>query len=129
MPLLALFTSPGPLVVQLGPFALRWYGLLIATAVLLGLALASRLPAKLSFSQVRSCSSVCSFERFHRFRIWVYSVAGLPQSVDCTTINKVCASGMKAVMLGAQSIALGHQVRVVIAFVARTCCIVSMRRA
>jgi phosphatidylglycerol---prolipoprotein diacylglyceryl transferase len=43
MPLLALFTSPGPLVVQLGPFALRWYGLLIATAVLLGLALASRL--------------------------------------------------------------------------------------
>ena len=43
MPLLALFTSPGPLVVQFGPFALRWYGLLIATAVLLGLALASRL--------------------------------------------------------------------------------------
>lgn len=41
--LLATFTSPGPLVFQLGPFALRWYGLLIAAAVLLGLALATRL--------------------------------------------------------------------------------------
>jgi phosphatidylglycerol:prolipoprotein diacylglycerol transferase len=40
---LATFTSPGPLVFQLGPFALRWYGLLIALAVLLGLALATRL--------------------------------------------------------------------------------------
>jgi acetyl-CoA C-acetyltransferase len=30
--------------------------------------------------------------------------AGLPNSVPCTTINKVCASGMKAVMLGAQAI-------------------------
>ncbi len=38
-----MFTSPGPLVFQLGPLALRWYGLLIALAVLLGLALAIRL--------------------------------------------------------------------------------------
>ena len=30
--------------------------------------------------------------------------AGLSQSVICTTVNKVCASGMKAIMLGAQSI-------------------------
>lgn len=30
--------------------------------------------------------------------------AGLPKSVICTTVNKVCASGMKAIMLGAQSI-------------------------
>ena len=30
--------------------------------------------------------------------------AGLPHSVTCTTINKVCASGMKAVMQGAQAI-------------------------
>lgn len=30
--------------------------------------------------------------------------AGLPNSVPCTTINRVCASGMKAVMLGAQAI-------------------------
>lgn len=34
--------------------------------------------------------------------------AGLPDTVPCTTINKVCASGMKAIMLGAQSIMLGH---------------------
>lgn len=33
--------------------------------------------------------------------------AGLPDSVICTTVNKVCASGMKAVMQGAQSIMLG----------------------
>lgn len=33
--------------------------------------------------------------------------AGLPDSIPCTTINKVCASGMKAVMQGAQAIALG----------------------
>ncbi len=33
--------------------------------------------------------------------------AGLPDSVHCTTVNKVCASGMKAIMLGAQSIMLG----------------------
>ncbi|GAB5524688.1 MAG: acetyl-CoA C-acyltransferase [Roseivirga sp.] len=34
--------------------------------------------------------------------------AGLPESVPCTTINKVCSSGMKATMLGAQAIALGQ---------------------
>ena len=39
----AIFTSPGPLVFQLGPIALRWYGLLIAIAVLLGLTLTTRL--------------------------------------------------------------------------------------
>lgn len=33
--------------------------------------------------------------------------AGIPDSVPCTTVNKVCASGMKAVMQGAQAIALG----------------------
>ncbi|MBK7690313.1 MAG: acetyl-CoA C-acyltransferase [Bacteroidetes bacterium] len=33
--------------------------------------------------------------------------AGLPDTVNCTTINKVCASGMKAVTLGVQSILLG----------------------
>lgn len=34
-------------------------------------------------------------------------LAGLPYSVQCTTINKVCASGTKAIMLAAQSIQLG----------------------
>jgi len=33
--------------------------------------------------------------------------AGLPDSVVCTTVNKVCASGMKAVTQAAQTIALG----------------------
>lgn len=33
--------------------------------------------------------------------------AGLSNTVPCTTVNKVCASGMKAVMQAAQSIALG----------------------
>ena len=33
--------------------------------------------------------------------------AGLNTSVACTTVNKVCASGMKAVMLGAQAIQCG----------------------
>lgn len=36
----------------------------------------------------------------------IYS--GIPDTVPCTTVNKVCASGMKAVMMGAQSIALGQ---------------------
>jgi acetyl-CoA C-acetyltransferase len=33
--------------------------------------------------------------------------AGLPDEVNCTTVNKVCASGMKAITQAAQSIALG----------------------
>lgn len=33
--------------------------------------------------------------------------AGVPDNVPCTTVNKVCASGMKAIMQGAQSIMLG----------------------
>ncbi len=33
--------------------------------------------------------------------------AGLPNEVQCTTVNKVCASGMKATMLATQSILLG----------------------
>lgn len=34
-------------------------------------------------------------------------LAGLPNTTPCTTVNKVCASGMKAIMLASQSIALG----------------------
>jgi acetyl-CoA C-acetyltransferase len=34
--------------------------------------------------------------------------AGLRNTVPCTTVNKVCSSGMKAVMFGAQSIMIGH---------------------
>lgn len=35
-------------------------------------------------------------------------LAGLPESTPCTTVNKVCASGMKSISLGASSIMLGH---------------------
>ena len=33
--------------------------------------------------------------------------AGIPDSVPCTTVNKVCSSGMKTIMMAAQAIALG----------------------
>ncbi len=33
--------------------------------------------------------------------------AGLPDAVNCTTVNKVCASGMKSISLAAQAILLG----------------------
>ncbi|HTB53261.1 MAG TPA: acetyl-CoA C-acyltransferase [Ferruginibacter sp.] len=39
--------------------------------------------------------------------------AGLPNEVNCTTVNKVCASGMKAITQAAQSIALGDATIVV----------------
>lgn len=35
--------------------------------------------------------------------------AGLPNTTPATTINKVCASGMKSIMMAAQSIACGSQ--------------------
>ncbi|MCB9266662.1 MAG: acetyl-CoA C-acyltransferase [Lewinellaceae bacterium] len=35
--------------------------------------------------------------------------AGIPNTVPCTTVNKVCSSGAKAIMFAAQSIMLGHQ--------------------
>ncbi len=35
--------------------------------------------------------------------------AGIPPTVPCTTVNKVCASGAKSIMFAAQSIMLGHQ--------------------
>ena len=40
--------------------------------------------------------------------------AGLPNTVECTTVNKVCASGSKAIMMAAQAIMLG-QAEVVLA--------------
>jgi acetyl-CoA C-acetyltransferase len=40
--------------------------------------------------------------------------AGLGQNVPCTTVNKVCASGMKSIMLGAQSILAGDNHVVVV---------------
>ena len=43
---LALFQSPGPDIVSIGPLTLRWYGLLIASAVLIGVALSQYLAKK-----------------------------------------------------------------------------------
>jgi acetyl-CoA C-acetyltransferase len=40
--------------------------------------------------------------------------AGLGQNIPCTTVNKVCASGMKSIMLGAQSILAGDNHVVVV---------------
>lgn len=40
--------------------------------------------------------------------------AGLNQNVPCTTVNKVCASGMKSIMLGAQTILAGDNHVVVV---------------
>ncbi len=44
--LLASFASPGPNILQIGSFALRWYGLLIASAVLIGVNLSIHLAKK-----------------------------------------------------------------------------------
>ncbi|MDZ8108847.1 MAG: prolipoprotein diacylglyceryl transferase [Nostoc sp. DedQUE12a] len=43
LPLAFQFTSPGPIVRQIGPLTIRWYGLLIATAVLIGVMLSQYL--------------------------------------------------------------------------------------
>ena len=40
---LAQFQSPGPIIFEIGPIAVRWYGLLIASAVLIGLTLSQYL--------------------------------------------------------------------------------------
>ena len=42
----ALFRSPGPELFSLGPIALRWYGLLIASSVLIGLNFSNYLARK-----------------------------------------------------------------------------------
>ena len=41
--LFCVLTSPGPIIINLGPFSLRWYGVLIALSVLIGLNLSNRL--------------------------------------------------------------------------------------
>lgn len=43
LPMAFLFTSPGPIVVEIGPITIRWYGLLIASAVLIGVTLSQYL--------------------------------------------------------------------------------------
>tara|TARA_Y100001968_G_C19441422_1_gene762750 strand:+ start:1161 stop:2078 length:918 start_codon:yes stop_codon:yes gene_type:complete len=41
--LIAIFRSPGPIIFNIGPISLRWYGLLIATSVLIGLSISNEL--------------------------------------------------------------------------------------
>ena len=43
---LLVLQSPGPVIMQVGAFTLRWYGLLIAIAVIIGLNLSNKLPLK-----------------------------------------------------------------------------------
>ncbi|BAY29172.1 prolipoprotein diacylglyceryl transferase [Nostoc carneum NIES-2107] len=43
LPLALQFTSPGPILWRIGPITIRWYGLLIATAVLIGVSLSQYL--------------------------------------------------------------------------------------
>jgi phosphatidylglycerol---prolipoprotein diacylglyceryl transferase len=43
LPLAFQFTSPGPILLKIGPLTIRWYGLLIATAVLIGVILSQHL--------------------------------------------------------------------------------------
>jgi phosphatidylglycerol:prolipoprotein diacylglycerol transferase len=43
LPFAFQFTSPGPIIVEIGPIALRWYGLLIASALLIGVTLSQYL--------------------------------------------------------------------------------------
>lgn len=43
LPLAFEFASPGPIIVKIGPLTLRWYGVLIASAVLIGVALSGYL--------------------------------------------------------------------------------------
>uniref|UniRef100_A0A2K6G8Y1 Acetyl-CoA acetyltransferase 1 n=1 Tax=Propithecus coquereli TaxID=379532 RepID=A0A2K6G8Y1_PROCO len=47
--------------------------------------------------------------------------AGLPISTPCTTINKVCASGMKAIMMASQNLMCGHQIKQELGCLANIC--------
>jgi len=43
------------------------------------------------------------------FSVVTVVCTGIPNTVPCTTVNKVCASGLKTIMYAAQSVMLGHQ--------------------
>jgi len=43
LPLAFEFASPGPIIIKIGPLTLRWYGVLIASAVLIGITLSTYL--------------------------------------------------------------------------------------
>ncbi|ORY80422.1 acetyl-CoA acetyltransferase [Protomyces lactucae-debilis] len=65
--------------------------------------------ANISPDQVEECffGNVCQANNGQNPARQCAIGAGLPESVPCTTINKVCASGMKATIIGAQTIMSG----------------------
>ena len=87
--------------------------------------LASLPAAQLGAQTIRACLDKISFPSHEVNEVYMGNVlqagqgqapstqaliyAGLPKETPATTINKVCASGMKSVMLAAQSIMCGHQ--------------------
>jgi phosphatidylglycerol:prolipoprotein diacylglycerol transferase len=50
LPLGFQFTSPGPILVKIGPIIIRWYGLLIASAVLIGVTISQYLAKRRHFN-------------------------------------------------------------------------------
>ncbi|MFN9861278.1 MAG: prolipoprotein diacylglyceryl transferase family protein, partial [Pseudanabaena sp.] len=46
LPLAFEFTSPGPIALEIGSLSIRWYGLLIASAIIIGTVLAQNLAKK-----------------------------------------------------------------------------------
>lgn len=89
-----------------------------------GGSLASLSATKLGSTAVKAALSRINLEASHINELFIGNVissglgqapatqvavgAGLGYNIPCTLINKVCASGMKAIMLGAQSIMLGQ---------------------
>lgn len=89
-----------------------------------GGALASMSATKLGAAAIKGALAKAGIEPNHVDQVYMGNVisanlgqaparqaaifAGLPASVVCTTINKVCASGMKSVMLAANAIRLGE---------------------
>ena len=70
---LATFQSPGPMLFEFGPLAIRWYGLLIALAVLLGLWISSELAKSrgLDGGLIADLKGMWrESEARHRFRYW-----------------------------------------------------------
>lgn len=53
--------------------------------------------------------SVLGESNSDRHRVCAECTIRIPDSTDATTINKVCASGMKSIMMASQSIQLGQR--------------------
>jgi len=76
-----------------------------ATAIKAALAKANVLPTQIDEVYM---GNVCSANLGQAPARQAAIYAGIPNTVPCTTVNKVCSSGAKSIMLAAQSIMLGH---------------------